>query len=152
METENQRGIQAVLALMLAFGCAGANGTGAPETGNTASKYVIVQFMDASIQPSVARVLPGGDVVWRNNTTNMMGVVVLPASIKQSFTCEELRPRFERVAAGYRSEPITGEVEKVTLPCPLKPGSYSYEVHLFEANFGGLEDPVRTLPGQIVVE
>ena len=81
-----------------------------------------------------------------------MGVVVFPASIKDSFTCSELRPRFSRVAAGYQSEPITGEMEKVTLPCPLKTGSYGYEIHLSEANFGGLSDPVRTLSGEIVVE
>ena len=85
----NHRSIQAVLTLTSALGCAEAHGGSA--TSDTHRRHVIVQIMDASLRPSVAR-----------------------------------------VAAGYQSEPITGEVEKVMLPCPLEPDSYSYEVRLFE--------------------
>ena len=126
-----------------------------PPTTNKPRKNVMVQFTQASVHPSIARVLPGGNVAWINYADTFVGAVVFPASIKESFTCTELRPLFSKVAAGYKSIPITGAGgENVTLPCPLKPGTYDYQIYLGGGGDGslGIDNPEQTLPAKIVVE
>ena len=149
---EIRRARWVLLAVALASGCAGTNGGAPRETADEPREDVVVQFTGASLSPPVARVRRGGDVAWLNNALGYTGVVFFPASIEDSFTCDELRPLLTKVPAGYRSELITSSVEKGRLPCPLKPGTYVYELRLFDVNFEGIDDPVRTLSGKIVVE
>lgn len=140
-----------VLTMALALAYAGGNAGPGSATTNKPRKHVVVEFTDNSLHPSVARVHQGANVVWLNYTTIYTGAVVFPASIKDSFICSDLRPLFGKVAAGYQSEAIT-EWRSMTLPCPLNPGSYPYELRLFSGDFGVADDPVRTLSGKIVVE
>jgi hypothetical protein len=126
-----------------------------PVTTNKPRKNVMVQFTQASVHPSVARVLPGGNIVWINYADSSAGAVVFDESIKESFTCSDLRPLFSKVAAGYQSIPITSAGgENVSLPCPLKPGTYDYQIYLGGGGMGGIgiDDPQITLPAKIVVE
>jgi hypothetical protein len=88
-------------------------------TTNKPRRHVMVQFTDSSLHPSIARVLEGGDVSWVNYATMYVGAVVFPASTRESFTCSQLRPRFMKVAAGYQSIPIGGDMVDFALPCPL---------------------------------
>jgi len=148
----------ALLAISMA-GCGTPVWTQPPST-NKARKDVVVQFTNATLHPSNAKVLPGGNVAWVNYASGMDGTVVFPASIKESFTCSELRPLFMKVAAGYQSMPIKGSsMESVALPCPLKPGEYEYKLQLFEGGtlmgFGnsgaGMDNPTSEMTGKIIV-
>lgn len=125
-------------------------------TTNKPRKNVIVQFSDASLHPSVARVTEGGNVAWVNYSASS-GAVVFPDSFRDALTCGEPRPEFAKVAAGYQSTAITGGGgEDTTLPCPLKPGEYEYQINLFRGEFAaqgeGMSNPTSTMHGKIVVE
>lgn len=130
----------------------GAGCGSTPVLQNMPTADVNVQFTDDTLEPVVAHVKAGGNVVWISEATTYVGAVVLPATIKDGLTCDDLRPQFDEVAYGYLSQPISGMVENVKLPCPLKAGSYDYELRLYEPNFGGPDEPVETLKGTIVVE
>ena len=128
-----------------------------PSTTNKPRKNLTVQFNEGWVHPSVARLLPGGNLAWVNLGDNLAAAVVFPKSIKESFTCTELRPLFFEVAAGYQSIQVTGaEGEEVTLPCPLKPGSYDYQIYLSnDAGYNrnsAIDNPTITLPAKIVVQ
>ena len=170
------RTLVAVAGLLMAapvLGCSSSGGTQAGETlkaaateqptwkqnptTNKARKHVVVQFSDASMHPSIARVTQGGNVTWVNYSSSYTGAIVFPDSFPASLTCGEARPRFAKVAAGYQSSPITGAMgEDATLPCPLKPGEYEYKIYLFESSIGGMGagmfDPNTTMQGKIIVE
>jgi plastocyanin len=79
-------------------------------TTNKPRKHVVVQFSDASMHPSIARVTAGGNVTWVNYSSSYTGAVVFPDSFPASLTCGEARPRFAKVAAGYQSSPIAGDM------------------------------------------
>jgi plastocyanin len=153
--------LAAVAALGLMLACQQASWRQDPTT-NKPRKNVVVQFTDATLHPEIARVTSGGNVVWVNySAAGLDGSVVFPASIRESFTCDELRPLFMKVAAGYQSIPIQGESENVTLPCPLKTGEYEYQLYLFSSGTlsgGGqgagasMDNPQSTMKGKIVVE
>jgi plastocyanin len=129
---------------------------------NKPRKNVTVQFTDATLHPETARVTQGGSVGWINYSTGFDGSVVFADSILSSFTCSDLRPIFMKVAAGYQSIPIKeGGPENVTLPCPLEPGEYEYELWLFSPGTlggvgqgagAGMDDPQSQMKGKIVVE
>lgn len=128
-----------------------------PPTTNKPRKHLIVQFNEGWVHPSVARLLPEGNLAWVNLADNLVAAVVFPKSIKESFTCTELRPLFFEVSAGYQSIQVTGEEgENVTLPCPLKPGSYDYQIYLSDEagsdRYSAIDNPTVTLPAKIVVE
>lgn len=152
------KSIAALLAAAATAGCGTPTSQQQPST-NKARKHVIVQFTEATLHPSVARVLPGGDVAWLNYSSGMDGTVVFPASIRQAFTCSELRPIFMKSAAGYQSIPVTGDMENVVLPCPLKPGEYEYKLQLFEAGTlmgagsgsAQMDNPTSEMAGKIIV-
>jgi len=142
----------AALVGLAAMACAGSGGQPSGESTNKPRKHVTVQFTDMTIHPSTARVLPGGDIAWLNYSMSYVGTVVFPASIKSSFTCDDLRPQFAKVADGYESDLIRGDMANVITPCPLEPGSYEYEIRLFEGGGGMGGAPMRSLQGRIVVE
>lgn len=138
---------------LLVMGCAQST---ASRSSNAPQANVEVQFTDMTVQPKVAEVAEGGVVVWTNMATNYNAVVSFPISIKDSFTCSELRPLFSETAGHLTSVPIKIDSEDVTLPCPLKPGEYDYNLNLFnqEAFEPGvnMEDPDRVLPAKIIVK
>ena len=148
-------------ALMALAGCSTPSWSQPPST-NKPRKDVTVQFTEATLHPETARVTAGGSVGWINYSTGFDGSVVFPASIRSSFTCSDLRPIFMKVAAGYQSIPIKESgPENVTLPCPLKPGEYEYELWLFSPGTlqgvgqgagAGMDDPLSQMKGKIVVE
>lgn len=158
IRTESRRCALGLAAALWALACASEPSFQQPTTANQPRKNVMVQFTDASLHPSEARLLRGGTVVWINYSTSYDGSVVFPESIREHFTCDELRPVFMKVAAGYQSIPIREASEDVTLPCPLEPGEYSYELRLFgreQLAIGGvssMDNPQLTLPGRIIVE
>ncbi len=128
-------------------------------SSNTPRKHVSVRFTDMALRPETARIEPGGSVIWINDATIYLGVVYFDASIREKFTCSELRPLFYQVAGGYQSLPIQKAAESVRLPCPLRPGSYDYELRLFQSEAGMPAGPAGTggppdarMPGKIVVE
>jgi hypothetical protein len=138
----------AVSALFV-LACAGA--PNAQGEGSGPRQHVEIRFDDMALHPETAILRQGGNAVWINTSTEFQGAVVFPESIKASFTCDDLRPIFSKTGTGYQSIPITGDVENVTLPCPLKPGSYDYQLYLFD-DMSGMDNPQRTLQGKIVVE
>jgi hypothetical protein len=149
---ERHRNGLIALALALAVGCASADGSKRPDDNDEPRAHVLVQVTESSLEPAVARVLQGGDVEWGNYASHLAGVVIFPAGIADDFTCHDLDPRFSKVALGYQSAFITAGGGTLDLPCPLKPGTYTYELRLFDADFASPEDPLFTLKGTIDVE
>jgi hypothetical protein len=149
------------LLALAAAGCAN-QGTStiqsAPST-NAPRKDVVIQFDDMNLEPSVARVKQGGAVSWTSVASTYRGVISFPDSIRSHFTCTDLRPDFFEAGKGrLQSIPIQQGDEGVVLPCPLEPGSYEYRVDLYTGAQGmvapgiGMDDPMRTIEGKIIVE
>ena len=122
-----------------------------PASSNKPRSRVMVQFTDSYMHPSHAQILSGGTVSWVNYGANLTGSVSFPVEIRASFTCVDLRPNWEQDASSVRSIPITSLVDDIELPCPLKPGVYSYELLLFD-RFSDSNNPRLTLPGKIIVK
>jgi hypothetical protein len=142
------------LSIVALLGCSLPT-SGGPTSTNKPRKHVMVQFTSMTLHPSHAQVLEGGSIVWINYSNNYNGSVVFPESIASSFTCSDLRPLFMKTDSGYQSIAIKPDSEEVTLPCPLKPGEYDYELQLFEPGIGmgaTLLDPVRQMPGKITIQ
>jgi len=133
-----------VASLLALHGCASSQ----PDMPR---KNAMIQFSDMSIHPSVAEVKAGGSVVWINMSDDYLGAVTFPDSIRSSFTCEELRPNFMQISGKIQSIPIRSDNENVTLPCPLKPGRYEYELWL-SSRPSEMDNPQRTLKGALVFE
>lgn len=138
----------------LALLCAGLTGCGTPtwsqaSTSNAPRKHVVIQFSDASLHPSQARVQSGGNVAWTNYSSSF-GAVFLPMETAQALGCKSMRPIFGEVAGGYLSETISPEDEDVSLPCNPADGTYQYEVRL-SMDADGIENPDSVMPGTIVV-
>jgi hypothetical protein len=138
-----------VLSLLLAS-CTATSGSN-PEAGSA-----VVEFSFDSVRPQTVRIAAGGNVSWINIAADSRGFVVFPVSIASGFTCgENLSPYFRRTLSGFQSLPITDfGSETVKLPCPLKPGSYPYEIWVSGAGLGetapgGSE---RKLSATIIVE
>jgi hypothetical protein len=118
------------------------------------SEHVEVRFTDRSIEPASAHVAKTGRVRWVNSGTEILGRVVLPASIVSSLTCDDLGPAFRPAEGGYVSLPIE-VMGSHLLPCPLAPGSYDYEILIFGAGLGSGPTPSvpqNRLRGALVVQ
>lgn len=143
-----------VLAVAIA-GCASSGGTSGG-SADAPRDNVMIRFTDMSVQPRTARVKAGGSVVWTNMASEFNGVISFPLSTESSFTCTELRPYLSRTATRLVSKSVAQDSDDVTLPCPLKPGEYDYQVDLFRGMAGGgmdgMDNPQRTLDGKIIVE
>jgi len=114
-----------------------------------------VQFTWDTVNPATVRITPNGIVTWTNTSEESRGFVVFPASIAASFSCGDLRPYFLKTGSSYQSQPLTTyDSERVKLPCPLKPGTYPYQIVLVGAAEDeiSMEDPERTLQAVIIVE
>jgi plastocyanin len=129
-------------------------------TTNKPRIHVMIQFDDTTVQPDVAHIKAGGTVSWVNYATQYRGSVVLPHGIQQDLTCKA-GPDFLDVGNDVlQSIPIGGVDDDVDLPCPLKAGTYDYQINLYSAQAfgvgsgyaGGMENPQLTMKGKLVVE
>jgi len=150
MRMRRTRTLAAFFVGLAVTACSTPEWSQTPST-NKARMNVSVQFTDASLNPQTARVLAGGNLVWLNYSTDYVGALLFPTSIKEAFTCDELRPVLMETGDGYQSIPITRDSENFTLPCPLKAGSYDYTVQLFRG-MGIMQTPTSVMNGTIVVE
>lgn len=130
-----------------------------PPSTNVARKDIVIQFDDMSIVPHVARVKQGGSVAWTSVASSHRGVISFPDSIRSHFTCKDLRPGFFEAGNGrLQSVTIAQGDENVVLPCPLEPGTYEYRVDLYTGAQGmvapgiGMDDPIQTIEGKLIVE
>jgi hypothetical protein len=131
-------------------GCAQQSFT-TPSINEPARKDVVIQFGNASVDPSIAKVLAGGSVTW-SNTSDSYGVVRFPMADKSKFTCKaELRPDWQQVANAIESLPMASDAEDIVFPCALQPGSYPYKIDLF-GNVSQMDNPAFTLSGTLQVE
>ena len=132
----------------LSLACAGSSGSGQSDGG--LRKNVVVQINEMHVRPEVVRVPAEGNSVAWTNWTRSIATVSFPASVAKAFTCKETRPDF--VLNGPRLESIAqlGSNEDLVTPCPLKPGTYPYEVYLFD-NMGNRDNPRLKIPGTIEV-
>lgn len=129
-------------------------------TTNKPRIHVMIQFGDTTVLPDVAHVKAGGTVSWVNYSTQYKGSVVLPPGMRSAMDCP-VRPDFmEMSGGGLQSIPIGGDDDDVDLPCPLKAGTYDYQIYLYGASdlgaggniAAGMENPQVTMKGRIIVE
>jgi hypothetical protein len=141
------------MTTVLLAACAG--GSGNPLAGPY-SEPSLVQFSYLEVTPETVRIGGDGNVRWENLAEETRAFVIFPESIAPSFRCTDLRPYFVRVGNLYRSLPLMEEEsERVQLPCSLAPGSYDYEIWLFQAGLSkeiAPDRPEQRLRGKIVVE
>jgi len=137
---------------LAAFSVACASSRGA----NDAPRRAVVQFDFQALKPSTVRIPADGTVVWSNIAPDSRGFVAFPESAATAFRCPAgLGAHFQRTSDGYLSPPINSfESPGVELPCPLQPGTYSYEIWILGIGLGATDPgvPERRLPGKIVVE
>lgn len=148
------RSALAVVALALAVGGCAQPSWQQQDTTDKPRIHVMIRFDDTTIQPDVARIKAGGTVSWVTYTTEYHGSVVLPPGVRQDLHCD-VRPDFMEISGGgLQSIPIGGDDDDLDLPCPLKPGTYDYQIFLQGAGgLGqGLQNPEVTMKGSIIVE
>jgi plastocyanin len=122
-----------------------------PDDKQPARKDVVVQFGNATVLPSDARLKAGGSVTW-NNTSDYMAVVRFPKADKTKFTCRAvLRPDWQYVADAIESIPTGGASDRIVFPCTLQPGTYPYTISLF-GNIADMDNPAFTLSANLIVE
>ena len=141
----------AVVFLSAAIACAGTpQRTSSGKTTNKPRESMVVQINNMNVHPQVVRVKGAKNRVSWTNYSDYAASVNFPISVKDGFTCTELRPDF--VVSGDRIESIAalGDNEDLTTPCPLKPGTYPYEVYLFD-RLTNRENPQLTVTGKIEV-
>jgi len=109
-----------------------------------------VQINAMNLAPEVVQASGSKNSIAWTNWSSSWARVVFPGGMTSAFTCTDLRPQF--VFTGDRIESIraSGDNMDLVTPCPLKPGSYEYEVWLYEPRFDR-GDPQRKLKGRIEV-
>ncbi|MDE0884454.1 MAG: hypothetical protein OSB70_02855 [Myxococcota bacterium] len=112
--------------------------------------HALIQINNMNVAPRVAKVSgPKNSVVWTNWSSSVASIH-FPASIADAFVCDELRPLFVHSGDTVESVTTVGDNESLSTPCPLKPGTYTYEVWLSQSQ-AQRENPQLKLTGQIVV-
>ncbi|MCH2185086.1 hypothetical protein MK280_04370 [Myxococcota bacterium] len=141
-----------VVLLLTAFSLGCAMNSGGQDSGKKPSlhKNIVIQINQFHVRPEVAKVPAEGNSIAWTNWSDSLAMIVFPAEVAQAFTCDEVRPDF--VVNGPHLESITaiGSNEDLVTPCPLKPGTYDYQVYLFESP-GDRYNPELKSKGQIVV-
>ncbi|MDG2336136.1 MAG: hypothetical protein P8Q97_18175 [Myxococcota bacterium] len=131
-----------LVLLTLSVGCA----------SNPAQKgsHALIQINNMNVAPRIAKVSgPKNSVVWTNWSSSVASIH-FPTSIADAFVCDELRPLFVHNGNTVESVTTVGDNESLSTPCPLKPGTYTYEVWLSQSQ-AQRENPQLKLTGQIVV-
>ena len=140
--------IISLVLFSLFSGCAGNSGGAQGPAGER--KNVVVQINQFKVHPAVVKVpAEGNSIVW-TNFSDLLAAVSFPASVADDFTCSEVRPDFVVNGPLLESITIVGGREDLVTPCPLKPGVYEYEVHLFNAG-GNRYNPQLNFKGKIEV-
>lgn len=136
--------------LLISLSCASSSGNGGDDGSTKLRKNVLVQINELHVRPEVVRVPADGNRVSWTNWTGSIAAISFPASVAKAFTCSEIRPDF--VLNGPRVESIyaLGSNEDLTTPCPLKPGTYTYQVGLYDTP-GNRYNPRVTFSGTIEV-
>ncbi len=140
----------ALLMIALLLGCASFSDGGDSGKAPGLHKNIVIQINQFHVRPEVAKVPAEGNSISWTNWSDSLAMIVFPAEVAQAFTCDEVRPDF--VVNGPHLESITaiGSNEDLVTPCPLKPGTYDYQVYLFESP-GDRYNPELKSKGQIVV-
>ncbi len=136
-------------AVVLVAACAQQSFT-SPDEKEPARENVVVQISDGSLLPEPARIKTGGQVAWTNISSHFASIV-MPLADETKFECKEMRPNFSKVSGAIQSIPMAGDMERITLPCTMQPGTYPYTVNLFGRQ-ADMDNPAFTLSGSIVVE
>ena len=148
--------MRAGLGLLVAFAalaaCAGTpERTADGKRTNKPRENMVIQINDMSLSPQVTRVIGAkNSIAWTNYSTNYYATVHFPASVKDGFTCTELRPDFVLNGPSIESIEAFGANEDLVTPCPMKPGTYPFQVYLFSRQ-ANRENPQLTLEGSIEV-
>ena len=113
---------------LLAAACAGTGGSGESEQDVPRRQHAFVRISNASLSPETTTLTAGGRLSFVH-VSSYTAVVVLKASASD-FGCARLGPAFHADGDRVRSQPIADNGNRTTLPCPMKAGSYDYEVQL----------------------
>ena len=131
--------------------CAGTpQRTESGKTTNQPRESMVVQINNMTIHPQVVRVQGAKNSVAWTNFSDYVATVHFPASVKDGFTCTELRPDFVLNGPEIESIETIGANEDLVTPCPMKPGTYPYSVYMFQ-NQAYRDAPQLTLTGSIEV-
>ena len=134
-------------ALALTLACSSMSG---PAKEEPARKDIVIQFDNAGVTPSPARMIEGGSVAFVN-MSDSYAAIHLPLADASKFECKDLRPNFMKTATGLDSIPVASSDMRITLPCSLKKGTYPFKVDLF-GRIASMGNPDMTLSGTLVVE
>ena len=134
---------------LLAAACAGTGGSGESEQDVPRRQHAFVRISNASLSPETTTLTAGGRLSFVN-TSSYTAVVILQAAASD-FECTRLGPVFQVEGDRIRSQPISDNGNRSTLPCPMKPGSYDYGVQL-SGGFYGIGNLQLEHRGQIHVE
>ena len=140
-----------MVSLVLFSSLSGCAGNSADSHGTPVErKNVVIQINQFKVHPAVVKVpAEGNSIVW-TNFSDLLAAVSFPASVADDFTCSEVRPDFVVNGPLLESMTIVGGREDLVTPCPLKPGVYEYEVHLFNSS-GNRYNPQLNFKGKIEV-
>ena len=137
--------------LISVVACAGTpQRTESGETTNKPRQSMVVQINNMSVHPEVVRVQGAKNSIAWTNYSDYVATVHFPASVKDGFTCTELRPDFVLNGPQIESIETIGANEDLVTPCPMKPGTYPYTVYMFQ-NQAYRDAPQLTLKGSIEV-
>ena len=94
---------------------------------------IVVQFGNLAVSPQDVRLQTGERVVWSNHS-DYLAQVVFPLTLTESLQCSRFGEEWRQTADHLASVPIEGGRLDLLLPCALAPGSYHYEIYLFESD------------------
>ena len=147
--TRRKLALSILLFAAVSISCANSGG-GGHDGGNQPRQNMVVQINNMTLAPHTVRVTEKGNSIAWDNWSQYIAVVSFPLSIKDGFTCSELRPDFARTFDRIESVVAIGDNEDLVTPCPLKLGTYDYEVYLSNS-MANRDNPQLTLKGKIEV-
>ena len=119
---------------------------------------IVVQFDNLAVSPQVARLQAGERAVWSNHS-DYEAQVVFPVTLIESLQCSRIGEEWQQTLDHLASVPIEGGRLDLLLPCGLAPGSYHYEIYLFEGVLAApnrvaavLNEPELRLTARLLVE
>lgn len=110
----------------------------------------VVQINEMKLTPEVVQLSGSKNSIAWTNWSSSWARVVFPGGMTSAFTCTDLRPQFAFTGDRIQSINASGDNMDLVTPCPLKPGSYEYEVWLYEPRFDR-GDPRTKVKGRIEV-
>lgn len=135
-------GLLLVTFQLLCIGCA--------SDPSSVRSHTVVHINNMKLAPEVVEISGSANSIVWTNQSGSAATIQFPASIATAFSCDELRPIFVLSGDRVESAEVLRSGESLTSPCPLKPGSYSYEVWLSETRTQR-ENPHLKINGRIEV-